>query len=191
MVPVRRLEKMRFIYLLLLSLTSTVGFAETVQTPVEETGNVAVIQTSQLSAKATSIKQSVLELNRDLYQLEEELLSPATTRAAVYFSLSYGEFFEPYSINITVDNKQPIQYLYTKRQVSALQQGAVQPLKNLNLGPGIHTIKAIAKGVDNNGKSRELVLEEKVEKHDQPLYIELKIQDNKEIQSAELMISQW
>jgi len=187
---------MRVIYLLLLSLMSIVSIAEAVPvssaaTENEKSAHAVVAQTSQLSAKATSIKQSVLELNRDLYQLEEELLSPATTRAAVYFSLSYGEFFEPYSINITVDDKQPIQYLYTKRQVSALKQGAVQPLKNLNLGPGVHTIKAIAKGVDNNGKNRELVLEEKVEKHDQPLYIELKIQDNKEIQSAELMMSQW
>ncbi len=146
---------------------------------------------SEISKKAVSIKQSVLDLNRELYQLEEDLLSPATTRAAVFFSLSYGEFFEPYSVNITIDDKQPIQYLYTKRQVSALRQGAVQPLKNLNLGPGVHTIKAIAKGVDNNGKNRELVLEQSVEKHDKPLYVELKIQDNKEIQSAELMISQW
>ncbi len=174
---------MRFIYLLLLSTISVVLSAE----PVENTEN----HTSQISKKAVSIKQSVLELNRDLYQLEEDLLSPATTRAAVFFSLSYGEFFEPYSVNISIDDKQPIQYLYTKRQVSALRQGAVQPLKNLNLGPGIHNIKAIAKGVDNNGKNRELVLEQNVEKHDKPLYVELKIQDNKEIQSAELIISQW
>jgi hypothetical protein len=191
MVPMRRLKNMRVSYLVLLSLLAMISFAVQAQeTSIADKQN-ASMQASQLSVKASSIKQSVLELNRDLYQLEEELLSPATTRAAVYFSLSYGEFFEPYSINITVDDKQPIQYLYTKRQVSALRQGAVQPLKNLNLGPGVHTIKAIAKGVDNNGKNRELVLEERVEKHDQPLYIELKIQDNKEIQSAELLISQW
>ncbi|NRA24451.1 MAG: hypothetical protein HRU08_08235 [Oleispira sp.] len=174
---------MRFTCLLLLSMVSVFGFAGPSQN--------ADKKTSQLSEKAVSIKQSVLELNRDLYQLEEELLSPATTRAAVYFSLSYGEFFEPYSINITVDDKQPIQYLYTKRQVIALRQGAIQPLKNLNLGPGIHTIKAIAKGVDKNGKNRELVLEAPLEKHEQPLYIELKIQDIKELQNAELVISQW
>lgn len=174
---------MHFIYLLLLSSISLGLHAESLN-DVEAIG-------SQISKKAVSIKQSVLELNRDLYLLEEDLLSPATTRASVFFSLSYGEFFEPFSVNITIDDKQPIQYLYTKRQVSALRQGAVQPLKNLNLGPGIHTIKAIAKGVDNNGKDRELVLEQSVEKHDKPLYIELKIKDNKEIQSAELMISQW
>lgn len=146
---------------------------------------------SQVSEKAIAVKQSVLELNRDLYQLEEDLLSPATTRASLYFSLSYGEFFVPYSINVSVDDKHTVNYIYSERQVSALRQGGVQPLQDLNLGPGIHQIKAIAKGVDNNGKSRELVIEQEIEKHDQPLYIELKVQDKIEIQSAELLISQW
>ncbi|CCK76274.1 conserved hypothetical protein [Oleispira antarctica RB-8] len=182
---------MRFTYLVLLSLISMTSVAQPVQEADVMNAQKASAQASQLSIKATAIKQSVLDLNRDLYQLEEELLSPATTRAAVFFSLAYGEFFEPYSINITVDDKQPIQYLYTKRQISALREGAVQPLSNLNLGPGLHAIKAIAKGVDKYGKNRELVIEAKIEKLDQPLYIELKVQDNKEMQNAELLISQW
>ncbi len=173
---------MRIIYVFL-TVFSMQAFA---QTPAD-----VDTSSSQLSQKTVSIKESVLELNRDLYQLEEDLLSPSTTRAAVYFSLSYGEFFEPYSVNITIDDKQPIQYLYTERQVAALRQGAVQPLKNINLGPGSHNIKAVAKGVDNNGKNRELVLERSVEKHDKPLYIELKIQDKKDLQSAELVLNQW
>lgn len=79
---------MRATYLILLSLISAISFAQ----PVQNTGSEqkTAVQASQLSTKAASIKQSVLDLNRDLYQLEEELLSPATTRAAVYFSLAYG-----------------------------------------------------------------------------------------------------
>ena len=191
MVSVRRYPKMRFIYLVLFSLLSMISLAQTVQTANEISSPKTSSQASQLSIKAAAIKQSVLDLNRDLYQLEEELLSPATTRAAIYFSLAQGEFFEPYSISVTVDDKQPIQYLYTKRQVNALREGAVQPLSNLNLGPGLHAIKVIAKGMDSNGKKRELVADEKIEKLDQPLYIELKVQDNIEKQSAELLISQW
>lgn len=148
-------------------------------------------KSSELSKKAVAVKQSVLELNRELYQLEEDLLSPATTRAAIYFSLSNGEFFDPYSIDITFDGKQTVQYLYSDRQLSALRQGAVQPLGKLNLGPGVHDIKAIVKGVDKKGIERQLVLEKRVEKHDGPLYIEVKIQDNKTAQNAELVISQW
>lgn len=170
---------MRILYLVLFLIAAVCTKAEPVQS------------VSQVSKKAITVKQSVLELNRDLYKLEEDLLSPATTRASVFLSLTYGEFFEPYSIRVLVDDKQPIQYLYTERQVNALRQGAIQPLKDLNLGPGIHQVKAIAKGVDGNGKSRELVVEKTIEKHEQPLYIELKIQDKKDMQSAELIISQW
>ena len=81
---------MRVSYLVLLSLLAMISFAVQAQeTSIADKQN-ASMQASQLSVKASGIKQSVLELNRDLYQLEEELLSPATTRAAVYFSLSYG-----------------------------------------------------------------------------------------------------
>jgi len=148
-------------------------------------------QESELSSEVVDLKQSVLQLNRDLYQLEEDLLSPETTRAALYFSLNYGGFFQPMSIQISVDGKKSVQHLYTERQVKALTQGAIQPLQNLNLGPGKHNISVLVKGVDQNGKDRELVLEQPVEKNEQPLYIELKVNDNKDTQNAELLISHW
>jgi hypothetical protein len=170
---------MRFLYTVLLLVVSTSLQAEIPQA------------SSEVRQKALTVKQSVLQLNRDLYQLEEDLLSPATTQASVFLSLTYGKFFEPHSINVLVDDRQPIQYLYTERQVDALRQGAIHPLKDLNLGPGMHTIKAVAYGVDNNGQSRELAIEKEIKKYDKPLYIELKIQDKKEMQSAELIISQW
>ncbi len=170
---------MRSLYSILLLAVSVSLQAEMPQT------------SSEVRQKALTVKQSVLQLNRDLYQLEEDLLSPATTQASVFLSLTNGEFFEPYSINVLVDDRQPIQYLYTERQVDALRQGAIQPLKDLNLGPGLHIIRAIAKGVDHNGQARELTVEKQIEKHDQPLYIELKIQDKKEMNSADLIISQW
>jgi len=170
---------MRLLYSMLLIVTSMSVYAEKSE------------EISPVSQKAFSVKQSVLQLNRDLYQLEEDLLSPATTQASLFFSLTGNEFFEPYSINVVIDNKSPIHYLYTERQVSALRQGAIQPLKDFNLGPGAHTIKAVVKGIDNNGKSRELVMEKEIEKNDQPLYIELNIRDKKEMQRAELIISQW
>jgi len=170
---------MRILYFLLLLIATINTQAEPVQA------------VSQVSEKAITVKQSVLELNRELYQLEEDLLSPATTRVSLYFSLTEGEFFVPYSVNVSVDNKHIINYIYTERQISALRQGGIHPLQDLNLGPGIHHIKAVVKGVDNNRKSRELVIEQEVEKHEQPLYVELNIQDKKEMQSAELLISQW
>ena len=42
-----------------------------------------------------TVKEAVLELNKDLYALERELLSPATARAAFHLSVNYGRFFTP------------------------------------------------------------------------------------------------
>src|SRR5690606_7381576 len=53
-----------------------------------------------LAADVSQVKQSVLELNRELYQLEQDLLSPATTRLALYLSLQGGEYFEPLALEI-------------------------------------------------------------------------------------------
>lgn len=174
---------MRLISILLMSLVSVGVLAQQTNAPE--------IPAVEVNAQALSIKQSVLELNKDLYQLEQDLLSPATTRAAVYFSLDKGKFYQPYSINIVIDNKAPIQYLYTDKQVHALRQGAVQPLKNLNLGPGKHSINAVVKGVSDKGVERDLTIKETVEKNDGPLYIELKVQENAKTGNAELIISQW
>ena len=100
-------------------------------------------------------KEAVLELNRDLYELERELLSPATTRAAFHVTLNHGEYFEPLSVELSVDGKLELQHLYTERQVKALRMGAVQPLGDLNLAPGKHEVSVTIRGVDHQGQGRE------------------------------------
>ena len=120
---------------------------------------------ARLGQDIEAVKRSVLELNQQLYALEEDLLSPATTRAAFYFSLSHGEFFEPLSIEIKASGMQPVQHIYTERQVTALRMGAVQPLAQLNMGPGKHDLHVLVRGVDQLGQQRQLVIREQVEKN--------------------------
>lgn len=174
---------MRIISLFLLSIMTLGVAAESVNNE-KDTG-------SEVSTQAVNIKQSVLELNKDLYQLEQDLLSPATTRTALYFSLAKGKFYQPYSISITIDDSTHIQYLYTDKEVNVLKQGAIQPLDNINLSPGKHTIQAVVSGVNENGIETELKLMNVFEKNGKPLYLELKIKDNKKLKKAELKISQW
>ena len=138
-----------------------------------------------------SAKEMVLDLNRDLYELERELLSPATTRAAFNLTLNHGEFFEPLSIEISVDGELKIQHLYTERQVKALRMGAVQPLGDINLAPGKHNVRAVVRGVDHLGQGRELSITELVNKTSKPLITELLIVDRDELQSARVQLKYW
>jgi hypothetical protein len=138
-----------------------------------------------------TVKESVLELNRDLYELERELLSPATTRAAFHVTLNHGEFFEPLSIELSVDGDMELQHLYTERQVKALRMGAVQPLGDLNLAPGKHEVTVVVRGVNHLGQGRELSITETVTKIGKPLITELVIIDREELQSARVQLKYW
>lgn len=148
-------------------------------------------QTTQFNQKVDQLKRSVLELNKNLYQLEDELLNPATTKVAVYFSLNNGRFFQPSSISVAVNGKTLATHLYTEKQITALVQGAVQPLQYFNTGLGEQELKVVVKGMDQNGKEKELVSEQKVNKTDKPLYLEIKVADLAAEQKAELSVSQW
>ena len=47
----------------------------------------------QLDQDVQSLKKEVLDLNRDLFLLEEELLFPANSQVAFFISMDVGEYF--------------------------------------------------------------------------------------------------
>ena len=66
------------------------------------------------------LKEEVLEVNRDLYILEEELLYPASTQVAVYVSVDVGDFFDLDSVQVMLNEKVVANYLYTEREVDCI-----------------------------------------------------------------------
>ena len=54
----------------------------------------------QLDQDVQSLKKEVLDLNRDLFLLEEELLFPANSQVAFFISMDVGEYFELDSVSI-------------------------------------------------------------------------------------------
>src|SRR5690606_39441607 len=71
----------------------------------------AVAGEAALAAEVNQVKRNVLELNRELYQLEQDLLSPATTRLALYLSLQGGEYFEPLALEIRSETLPPVLHI--------------------------------------------------------------------------------
>ena len=49
--------------------------------------------TRGLDQEVQGLKKDVVDLNRDLFVLEEELLFPANTQVAVFLSMDVGDFF--------------------------------------------------------------------------------------------------
>src|ERR1700689_2939798 len=73
----------------------------------------AADDTRTLDQEVQGLKKDVIDLNKDLFVLEEELLFPANTQVAVFLSMDVGTFFTLDAVTIKIDNKEVTNYLYT------------------------------------------------------------------------------
>lgn len=161
-------------------------------TPVlAEVKQASSIADSDLAAEMETLKQALVNLNRDLFILEEDLLFPSSTQVAVYLSMDVGEYFKLDAVELKVDGKLATNYLYTDRQVNALYKGGVQRLYVGNINQGSREISAffIGTGPENRPYKRAVTLE--FDKDDEAATVELKIIDSASKQqptfSAELL----
>lgn len=129
----------------------------------------------RVTQEIQAAKQQVLQLNKELYELEQALLKPITTQAAVYFSIQPIEQFAPLSIDVQLGRLAPIHHVYSEREVQALRMGAVQPLAHSHLAPGAHDVLVRINGVNVRGETQQLTANRSIEKGDGPLYLEIHI----------------
>lgn len=133
----------------------------------------------------------MLELNKDLYQLEQELLSPATTQIAIYFSLRGATGFTPFALEVKAGKLPTVHHVYTEREVEALRMGAVQPVASDNIGPGEQTIAVTIRGQDDRGQEQIIAFEETVEKRSEPLLLEVVVTDSSQRGAASAHLTTW
>ncbi len=144
-----------------------------------------------LDTQVQSLKQEVLELNRDLFVLEEELLFPATTQVAVFLSLDVGKFFQLDSVQLKIDDKIVANYLYTERELAALARGGVQRIYTGNLRVGKHELVAFFVGKGPHDRDYRRGTTVAFEKTGEPKFIELKIVDAEQRQQPDFSVKQW
>ncbi len=144
-----------------------------------------------LDEDVQGLKKQVLDLNRDLFLLEEELLFPANTQTAVFVAMDVGDFFGLDSIDLKIDNKAVANYLYTEREASALVKGGVQRLYIGNLKVGDHELVAVFTGGGPHARDYRRATSVKFEKGVGPKYIELTISDRASKQQPEFVVKEW
>ena len=147
--------------------------------------------TRALDEQIQDLKQQVVDLNKDLFVLEEELLFPANTQVAVFVSMDVGEFFGLDSVTLKVDNHEVSNYLYTPREVAALAKGGVQRLYVGNLRAGAHELVALFGGKGPNERDYRRGASIKFEKGVGAKYLELKITDKARRHQPEFEIRDW
>ncbi|HTV02343.1 MAG TPA: hypothetical protein VMF13_17480 [Luteitalea sp.] len=144
-----------------------------------------------LDQEVQSMKKDVIDLNKDLFVLEEELLFPANTQVAVYVSMDVGAFFALDSVTLKIDNKQVKNYLYTAREADALLKGGVQQLYLGNLKVGKHELVAFFTGKGPVERDYRRGATINFEKGVGAKYLELKISDKVAKHQPEFLIKDW
>jgi hypothetical protein len=138
-----------------------------------------------------ALKKQLVDLNRDLFKLEEELLYPASTQVAVFLSLDVGTFFALDAVTLKIDDKEVANYLYTDREVQALHRGGVQKLYLGNLKAGEHEIVAFFTGKGPHERDYRRGTTLKFEKAVGAKYVELRISDREASLQPEFVVRQW
>ncbi len=144
-----------------------------------------------LDQEVQDLKAEVLDLNRELFLLEEELLFPANTQVAVFVSMDIGEFFSLDSVQLELNGKSVANYLYTDREIKALNRGGVHQLFVGNLKTGEHEIVAFFTGLGPQGREYRRGATLNFDKQIGAKYIELQISDFEVKQQPEFVVREW
>jgi hypothetical protein len=144
-----------------------------------------------LDTEVQALKDEVLDLNRELFMLEEELLFPANTQVAVFVSMDVGEYFGLDSVQLTLDGKPVSKYLYTDREVTALLRGGVHRLWLGNLKAGNHELVAIFTGEGTHERDYRRGATLRFDKGVGAKFVELAISDRASKQQPEFLVREW
>lgn len=146
---------------------------------------------ADLDGEVQTLKQELMELNRDLFLLEEELLAPSDTQVAIFVSLDTGELFALDSVQISLDGSVVASYLYTPREVEALRRGGVQRIYLGNLKSGEHELVAYFTGKGPHERDYRRGATVRFTKQLGPKYLELKIVDSAGKQQPDFAVKEW
>ena len=154
-------------------------------------GAASASEAATLDGRIQDVKNDVIQINRDLLVLEEELLFPASTQVALFVSMDVGKMFELDSVQVKLDDKVVASYLYTPLEVQALHRGGVQRVYLGNLKVGNHELVAFFTGKGPHERDYKRGTTVKFDKSTDPKYIELRITDSSAKLQPEFDVKVW
>ncbi len=173
--------------LMFVALVGAVPVASRAQEPAPQPGP----ERSALDAEVQQLRREVVDLNRDLFMLEEDLLFPASTQVAVFVSMDVGTFFDLDSVQIRIDDKEVANYLYTAREHEALLRGGVHRIWLGNMKVGEHELVAFFTGKGTHDRDYRRGATLTIDKGVGAKYVELKISDRVRKLQPEFVVRVW
>src|SRR5690554_7623774 len=105
-----------------------------------------------LDEQVQEIKTDVLGIAAELVRLEERLPYPSNTQVAVFVSLPGDETFRLDAVRIAIDGQLATHYIYSFKELEALQKGGMQRIYTGNVPTGEHRIEVSVAGMTASGR---------------------------------------
>lgn len=107
---------------------------------------VSAQELRSLDEQVQEVKSDVLSIAAELSQLEEKLLYPSNTEVAVFISMAPAEPFRLDAVRVAIDGEIVTHYIYSYKELEALQEGGIQRLYTGNIRTGEHRLDISVSG---------------------------------------------
>jgi len=187
-MPIRQLLSLITLFLISISICSA-------QNLTKQTGSATKKAAPQFDRsvikEAEDLKKKLIQLNRELYFFEKELLYPTNTQLAVFLSLAPENSLVIDSIEILLDKKIVASYIYKENEISALKKGGIQRVFLGSLSDGAHnlTVKFNGQGANNRYFKREKKI--KFTKENDAKYIQMMVSESRTTLEPLFKFKQW
>lgn len=143
-----------------------------------------------LPSDLQGMKGELLSLNRDISQLENELLFPSA-ETAIVVAVEAGAGVKLVDLSVQIDDRNVGYHYYSEPEYTALTKGGMQRIYAGNLTSGQHTLKAIMTGNDPGGKEFQRTATYTFTKGSARKVIEIKAADNASNTQGEIRFREW
>jgi hypothetical protein len=118
----------------------------------QETREEMQTEMRSLDEQVQEIKTDVLGIAHELSLLEERLLFPSNTEVAVFVALEGDQSFRLDAVQLQIDGELVAHYIYSFKELEALQNGGVQRVYTGNVRTGGHELTVSVNGMLHSGK---------------------------------------
>ena len=159
-------------------------------TPVlpDDAGSVADF--TSLDRQIQVLKREVIDLNRDIRLLEEEVLYPMERQLVVFVSLAGADISGIDRVSIVQGERLLVQHEYSASEFAALREGGVHRLFEGRLEPGAHYLDIAFDGKRSNGEAFAIRTLAKITKRTAAKTLELQLHAGNEAQPG-IRMSSW
>jgi hypothetical protein len=146
---------------------------------------------ARIDQEVQAIKQEILDINRDLSSLEEELLYPLEHRLTVFLSLSSGTTMDLKVLRIHLGEDTLVHHEYSNAEMDALRKGGVHKAYIGSIRKGEHVLQAQLRGKGRKDRVFDIVNGTTFTKRQSAKYVELRVSESSLARVPRLTIQSW